>query len=99
MHLSANHLLLIISDKSTNQSVFHHIISGLATAARIAYYSYIYAIVKKEHYKTITSYIRAAEFVGGFFAYGLGQFLVSFNYASYLLLNQVILFFKLKMLF
>ncbi|VDK31249.1 unnamed protein product [Gongylonema pulchrum] len=49
----------------------------------------MYAVVDQKHYKLITSYIRAAALIGKFFAYGLAQFLVSFHYGSYLLLNQI----------
>lgn len=65
------------------------LLSGIASAAEIAYYSYMYAVVDQKHYKKITSYIRAAALVGKFFAFGLAQFLVSTGYGSYLLLNQV----------
>uniref|UniRef100_A0A8R1TQM6 Uncharacterized protein n=1 Tax=Onchocerca volvulus TaxID=6282 RepID=A0A8R1TQM6_ONCVO len=65
------------------------IIFGISSAAEIAYYSYMYAIVNQKHYKLITSYIRAAALIGKFLAFGLGQFLVSYQYGSYLLLNQI----------
>lgn len=61
----------------------------MSSAAEIAYYSYMYAVVDQKHYKLITSYIRAAALVGKFLAYGLAQVLVSFELGSYLLLNQV----------
>ncbi|VDO39020.1 unnamed protein product [Onchocerca flexuosa] len=70
-------------------SKIHYVIIGISSAAEIAYYSYMYAIVNQKHYKLITSYIRAAALIGKFFAFGLGQFLVSFQYGSYLLLNQI----------
>ncbi|VDN95200.1 unnamed protein product [Brugia pahangi] len=62
---------------------------GLSSAAEIAYYSYMYAVVNQKYYKLITSYIRAAALVGKFFAFGFAQFLISFEYGSYLLLNQI----------
>ncbi|KAM3727793.1 Folate transporter [Dirofilaria immitis] len=65
------------------------IIFGISSAAEIAYYSYMYAVVNQKYYKLITSYIRAAALVGKFLAFGLGQFLVSYQYGSYFLLNQI----------
>uniref|UniRef100_A0A915BQ93 Reduced folate carrier n=1 Tax=Parascaris univalens TaxID=6257 RepID=A0A915BQ93_PARUN len=65
------------------------VVFGIASAAEIAYYSYMYAVVDQKHYKKITSYIRAAALVGKFFAFGLAQFLISTGYGSYLLLNQI----------
>ncbi|VDK74954.1 unnamed protein product [Litomosoides sigmodontis] len=65
------------------------IMFGISSAAEIAYYSYLYAVVNQKYYKLITSYIRAAALVGKFFAFGLAQFLISFQYGSYLLLNQI----------
>ncbi|MCP9265202.1 Protein CBR-FOLT-1 [Dirofilaria immitis] len=55
------------------------IIFGISSAAEIAYYSYMYAVVNQKYYKLITSYIRAAALVGKFLAFGLGQFLISFG--------------------
>jgi thiamine transporter 2/3 len=55
----------------------------------VAYFSYLYAIVKKKHYKRITSYIRTASILGKFLAYTLGQVLISTEFGDYLLLNQV----------
>ncbi|KAK6033436.1 reduced folate carrier [Ostertagia ostertagi] len=38
--------------------------SSLASAAEVAYYSYMYAVVEEEHYRKVTSYIRSAALVG-----------------------------------
>ncbi|VDM98951.1 unnamed protein product [Thelazia callipaeda] len=65
------------------------IIFGISSASEIAYFSYMYAVVDQKRYKLVTSYIRAAALVGKFFAFGLSQFLISFEYGSYLSLNQI----------
>lgn len=62
---------------------------GVASAAEIAYYSYIYSIVDRKHYKRATSYIRAAALIGKLFAFGLGQTLISTHVSDYLVLNQI----------
>lgn len=66
-------------------------ITGIASACELGYESYMFLIVDKKYYKLVSSYTRAATLIGRFLAYALAQFLVSFNYGSYLLLNQVIL--------
>ncbi|VDM09737.1 unnamed protein product [Wuchereria bancrofti] len=75
------------------ETVWHmqimQILFGLSSAAEIAYYSYMYVVVNQKYYKLITSYIRAAALIGKFFAFGFAQFLISFEYGSYLLLNQI----------
>ncbi|KHJ83955.1 hypothetical protein OESDEN_16337, partial [Oesophagostomum dentatum] len=64
-------------------------LEGLASAAEIAYYSYLYAIVDEKNYKRVTSYIRSAALVGKLLSYGLAQILVSTKVGSYLFLNQI----------
>ncbi|XP_053694288.1 thiamine transporter 1-like [Sabethes cyaneus] len=49
---------------------------GTYCAAEIAYYSYIYAKVDREHYQKVTSHTRAAIYSGKFFAGVLAQILV-----------------------
>ncbi|CAG9536410.1 unnamed protein product [Cercopithifilaria johnstoni] len=80
---------LLLWGKTVWHMQIMQIIFGLSSAAEIAYYSYLYAVVNQKHYKLITSYIRAAALVGKFFAFGLAQFLISFQYGSYFLLNQI----------
>lgn len=50
---------------------------GLATACEVGYYSYIYAKVKVEKYKRVTSYTRCAVLFGKFVSGVLAQTLVS----------------------
>lgn len=50
---------------------------GIATAAEIAYYSYIYSVVDLGMYQKVTSYCRSATLVGFTVGSVLGQILVS----------------------
>uniref|UniRef100_A0A1I8EU19 Uncharacterized protein n=1 Tax=Wuchereria bancrofti TaxID=6293 RepID=A0A1I8EU19_WUCBA len=61
----------------------------IASACELGYESYMFLMVDKKYYKLVSSYTRAATLIGRFFAYILAQFLISFNYGSYLLLNQI----------
>lgn len=62
---------------------------GLATATEIAYYSYIYALVEKEHFKKVTSYTRLTVLLGKAIGDLSGQLLYSTNNANLLQLNYV----------
>ena len=62
---------------------------GLATGAEVAYYSYIYAVVDREHYQVVTSYTRAAVLLGRMMSGVVGQLLISFKVTDYLTLNYV----------
>ena len=50
---------------------------GIATAAEIAYYSYIYVLVSQVHFKKVTSYIEASRLLGDAAAGFVGQAVVS----------------------
>ena len=65
------------------------VLYGLCTAGEIGYFSYLYAIVKKDHYKKVASFTRAALLCGRFFAYLMGQLLVSFEVMDYYQLNII----------
>ncbi|VDM41303.1 unnamed protein product [Toxocara canis] len=80
---------LLIWGTTLWQMQIMQVVFGVASAAEIAYYSYMFAVVDQRHYKRITSYIRAAALAGKFFAFGLAQYLVWTRYGSYLLLNQI----------
>jgi hypothetical protein len=69
---------------------FHFPCPGIASSADVAYYSYLYAVVSKKHYRRTTSYIRTASMLGKFLAYSLGQLLISTELGDYLLLNQAL---------
>ncbi|KAK6051557.1 reduced folate carrier [Cooperia oncophora] len=46
---------------------------GLASAAEVAYYSYMYAVVDEQHYRKVTSYIRSAALSRENVRFGLAQ--------------------------
>ncbi|XP_058130692.1 thiamine transporter 2-like [Anopheles coustani] len=60
---------------------------GTYCAAEVAYFSYIYAKVDREHYQKVTSHTRAAIYCGRFFAASLAQLLVHFEAMDYRQLN------------
>ncbi|CAD5211267.1 unnamed protein product [Bursaphelenchus xylophilus] len=67
------------------------IVFGIASASRIAYFSYIYAVVDKSQFKKVTSYIRSSALVGKFLAYLSAQVLILTSLADYLILNFITL--------
>ncbi|MCP9265283.1 Reduced folate carrier [Dirofilaria immitis] len=81
--------ILLLWGKTIWQMQIMQIAFGIASACELGYESYMFLIVDKKYYKLVSSYTRAATLIGRFFAYALAQFLVSFNYGSYLLLNQI----------
>ncbi|XP_053404513.1 thiamine transporter 2-like [Mercenaria mercenaria] len=60
---------------------------GLATACEIGYYSYLYAVVTKDHFQKVASFTKAASLLGKFVAYLCGQLLVSFDVMDFFQLN------------
>ncbi|XP_049530053.1 thiamine transporter 1-like [Anopheles darlingi] len=62
---------------------------GTYCAAEVAYYSYIYAKVDREHYQKVTSHTRAAIYSGRFLAASLAQLLVHFEAMDYRQLNYL----------
>lgn len=81
--------ILLIWGKTIWQMQIMQIAFGVASACELGYESYMFLMVDKKYYKLVSSYTRAATLTGRFFAYALAQFLISFNYGSYLLLNQI----------
>ena len=65
------------------------VLYGFCTAGEIGYFSYLYAIVTKDHYKKVASFTRAALLCGRFCAYLMGQLLVSFEVMDYFQLNII----------
>ena len=55
------------------------ILYGVAVSAEVAYQTYIYAKVEKEHFKKVTSYIYSATYLGTFASAIISQLLISFN--------------------
>ena len=64
---------------------------GTYSASEVAYFTYIYDKVDKEHYLKITSHTRAALSTGRFVAGGLGQLLVNTQVMDYRQLNYITL--------
>ena len=60
---------------------------GLATATEVAYYSYIYAVVSRNHYPFVNSAVRAVVLVGRSGAGYLGQILDNTGTLDYRQLN------------
>ncbi|KAK3095899.1 hypothetical protein FSP39_020532 [Pinctada imbricata] len=63
------------------------VVYGLATAAEIGYYSYLFAKVSPDRYKQIASFTKAASLGGKFAAYLAGQLLISFEVLNFFHLN------------
>lgn len=80
---------LLVWGEGVRQMQLMQIFFGLASAAEVAYYSYLYAVVKEKDYRKVTSYIRSAALLGKLLGYAFAQLLVSTNLGSYLLLNQI----------
>ncbi|KAL4237195.1 hypothetical protein ACF0H5_005575 [Mactra antiquata] len=59
------------------------VLYGLVTAGEIAYFSYLYVEVPKQHYKKISSFTRAATLLGKFLSFLLGQLFFSFKVMDY----------------
>lgn len=65
-------------------------------ATEVAYYTYIYAKVEKEHYQKVTSHVRAAILAGRALSGILAQILVSFEVMDYMQLNYITLSGKMR---
>lgn len=66
-------------------------IYGTYCATEIAYFTYIYAKVDRQHYQQVTSHTRAAVLCGRFAAASLAQLLVFYNIMDYRDLNYITL--------
>ncbi|XP_066548507.1 thiamine transporter 2-like isoform X1 [Amia ocellicauda] len=65
---------------------------GVATAAEVGYFSYIYSVVGLEHYQKVTGYCRSTALLGYTVGSVLGQLLVSLDKVSYYILNIITIF-------
>jgi solute carrier family 19 (thiamine transporter), member 2/3 len=72
---------------------------GTYMATEVAYYTYIYAKVDKQHYQKVTSHTRAAFQSGKFIAGTLAQTLVYFKWMDYRQLNYLTLATQIMALF
>ncbi|CAL8104091.1 unnamed protein product [Orchesella dallaii] len=80
------YILLIWGNGINNARVFEFLF-GIACSTEVAYYTYIYAKVDKEHYKKVTSFTYTATLVGNFLAAVVAQALVSSKLMNYRELN------------
>ncbi|XP_058823142.1 thiamine transporter 1-like [Topomyia yanbarensis] len=80
---------MLIWTTSLNALKILEVFYGTYCAAEIAYYSYIYAKVDREHYQKVTSHTRAAIYSGKCFAGVLAQILVYFEAMDYKELNYL----------
>ncbi|XP_044726643.1 thiamine transporter 1 [Chrysoperla carnea] len=62
---------------------------GLANASEVAYYTYMYAKVNKEHYQQVTSHARASTLIGRFLAAVISQLGISLGFMDYRDLNYL----------
>uniref|UniRef100_A0A915AAJ6 Reduced folate carrier n=1 Tax=Parascaris univalens TaxID=6257 RepID=A0A915AAJ6_PARUN len=62
---------------------------GIASAAEIAFYSYIYAKVDKGDYQKLTSWTRASTMAGRTFGYLLSQLIIITHIGNYLIVNEI----------
>lgn len=65
------------------------ILFGIVSSTEVAYFTYIYAKVDREHYPKVTSYTHSAFLAGKFFAGLLGQILVELEAMNYHQLNYI----------
>ena len=81
--------ILLIWGTSVSDMQWMQVGYGVATAAEIAYYSYIYVAVSVVHFKKVTSYIRAIRLFGQAMAGIIAQVLISTKTSTYLQLNYI----------
>lgn len=62
---------------------------GLFMATEVAYYTYIYAKVDREHYQQVTSNSRSAILFGRFSASVLAQLFIQYNVLNAAELNYI----------
>lgn len=79
--------VLLIWGTSLQSMQLMQIFYGLATATEVAYYSYIYAVVSREHYPFVNSAVRAIVLIGRSSAGYLGQILDDTGALDYRQLN------------
>lgn len=65
------------------------ILYGLFLSTEVAYFTYIYAKVNKQHYQQVTSHTRGAFLCGRFVSGVVAQLTTSFNVLDYEQLNYL----------
>jgi len=83
--------LLIILGKIVMVLQIAKFFFGLFLSAEVAYYTYIYAKVDKEHYQEVTSYTKAASLFGRSMSGIIAQLTASFDLLNYHQLNYLTL--------
>lgn len=82
---------IIIVGKTVLQMQIMEFLYGLFLSAEVAYYTYIYAKVDKEHYQEVTGYTKAASLFGRSMSGVVAQLTASFNWLNYHQLNYITL--------
>lgn len=96
--------MLLWTDSLLNLQILE-VFYGTYLATEVAYFSYAYAKVDKEHYDRVTAHTRAATFWGRFIGCGSGQVLLYFklmdlkelNFITFIsttIISKVVAFFK-----
>ncbi|CAG5097559.1 Similar to Slc19a2: Thiamine transporter 1 (Mus musculus) [Cotesia congregata] len=79
---------LILGD-SIPALIFVEIFYGFYISAEVAYYTYIYAKVDKEHYQAVSSYTRSALLLGRFITGVIAQIIIIYGWLDYHQLNYL----------
>ncbi|ODM96230.1 Thiamine transporter 1 [Orchesella cincta] len=69
--------------------MFVELLYGTASSTEVAYYTYIYAKVDRDHYQKVTSYTYSAILAGRFMGGLTGQLLITFDLMNYHQLNYI----------
>ncbi|XP_069850935.1 reduced folate transporter-like [Dipodomys merriami] len=85
-------VLLLLGDSVLHMQLME-VCFSVTMAARIAYSSYIFSLVRPALYQRMASYSRAAVLLGVFTSSVLGQLLVTVGHVSFSLLNYITLAF------
>lgn len=67
------------------------VLYGLFMATEVAYYTYIYAKVDRDHFPAVTGFTKSAMLAGRFLAAVVAQLLISFHLMDFRQLNYITL--------
>jgi thiamine transporter 2/3 len=83
--------MLVYNSKNTKDLIvcYVRLFNGLFYGAAVAYYTYIYAKVDKEHFERVTSHTNAATLAGRTSSGILAQILVSVKWMDVEQLNYI----------
>lgn len=82
-------MVLLIWFRSLQAMWVMEVFYGTTLSTEVAYYTYIYTKVDKEHYQAVTSYMRTSALLGRFSGCILGQILFVTNLLSLLQINYI----------